>query len=317
MSFSKDVKNEICHNDIELSCKRSFISAIIKTNANLVINNSGLGLSISFENISITRTIFKMIKELYQVDIQIMVTKQMKLKKLDMYTLKISQDALKILEDLKLLENFNFTSKINKDIVDDEDKKRSYLSGVFVSIGSVNSPETSNYHLEIQSTDEVYLKNLLKLLKTLHLNFKIAQRRKSTVLYLKASSEIVDFLYYLNATQSAFKFEDLRIERDYLNNINRLTNIDVANEMKVQKAANQQIEYIKTIEEYYGLDKLEVKIKRIAKLRVENPEASLVELTEIYNDQFPDKISKSGMNHRFRKIKEIALKINIRGDEYE
>lgn len=87
--------------------------------------------------------------------------------------------------------------------------------------------------------------------------------------------------------------------------------------MKVQKAANQQLEYIKTIEDYYGLDKLEEKVRRIAKLRVDNPEASLVELTELYNEQFSDKISKSGMNHRFRKIKEIALKINIRGEQDE
>ncbi|WP_423363817.1 DNA-binding protein WhiA [Mycoplasma sp. P36-A1] len=322
MSFSRDVKIELCQNDLDESCKKAFISAIIKLNSTLGINKSGVSVNISFENVTIIKYIYEILKQVYKIETQIIVSKKMKLNKGNVYTLKIVDKALMILDDLKLMDGFTFTDVIAKEYLKNEGCHKAYLAGSFVAAGSVNSPQNSNYHLEIQSNDKEHLLNLLKMIEQLNkgrypldINFKMTQRRKNYVLYLKSSREIVDFLNYIGATSSTFHYEDVRLQRDFINSLNRMNNMDVANEQKVQKAANQQIEMISNIEKTIGLDALEEKLRLIAKVRLENPDASLNELCEIYNDITNENISKSGMNHRLRKIKEIASKINIRGDE--
>lgn len=322
MSFSRDVKVELCQNDLSGCCKKAFISAIIKMNSSLGINNKGISINISFENVSIIRYIYEILKEIYQIETQIIVSKQMKLNKGNVYTLKIVDKALDILDDLKLMDQFSFSTEIDPMYLKNACCHRAYIAGSFVAAGSVNSPKRSNYHLEIQSSDQVHLSNLLKMINQvnkgkypLDINFKIIKRRNNYVLYLKASREIVDFLNYIGATNCTFRFEDVRMQRDFVNSLNRMNNMDVANEQKVQKAALSQIELINKIDKYIGLDKLDPKLNEIAQMRVEHPDASLIELCEIYNENNIDQISKSGMNHRFRKIKEIANKINVRGEE--
>lgn len=322
MSFSRDVKVELCQNDLSGCCKKAFISAIIKMNSSLGINNKGISINISFENVSIIRYIYEILKEIYQIETQIIVSKQMKLNKGNIYTLKIVDKALAILDDLNLMENLSFSKKIATQYLENECCHRAYIAGSFVAAGSVNSPKRSNYHLEIQSNDQEHLNNLLKMINQLNkgrypldINFKIIRRRNNYVLYLKSSREIVDFLNYVGATNCTFRFEDVRMQRDFVNSLNRMNNMDVANEQKVQKAALNQIAIINKIDKYIGIEKLEPKLKEIAIMRLEHPEASLIELCELYNEDNFDKISKSGMNHRFRKIKEIANKINVRGEE--
>ncbi|MDL2212203.1 DNA-binding protein WhiA [Erysipelotrichaceae bacterium OttesenSCG-928-M19] len=322
MSFSREVKVELCQNELPKCCKKAFISAIIKMNSSLGINNKGMSINISFENVAIIRYIYEILKELYEIDTQIVVSKQMRLKKGNIYTLKIIDKALFILDDLKLMDGYQFKNSIDESFIKESCCRKAYIAGSFVAAGSVNSPQNSNYHLEIQSDDQAYLNNLNSLINyvnkgkyPLNINFKLIKRRKNYVLYLKSSVEIVDFLNYLGAINATFKFEDVRLQRDFVNSINRMNNMDVANEQKAQQAAFKQIEYIKKIDKYLGIDKLEDKLKEIAILRLENPEASLTELCEVYNKNNINKISKSGMNHRLRKIKERAIQINLRGDE--
>jgi len=323
MSFSRDVKVELCQNDLSFCCKKSFLSAIIKLNSNLSISNNGISVNISFENVTIVRYIYEIIKELYQIETQMVISKKVKLKKGNIYTLKIVDKALEVLDDLKLMDGFSFKHDIDKKFSRSECCRKAYLAGSFVAAGSINSPHNSNYHLEIQSQDLAHLENIKKIVEKLNkgnypldINFKISQRRKSYILYLKSAREIVDFLNYINATNSTFKFEDIRLQRDFVNSINRMNNMDVANEQKVFKAANNQVDLINKIKDTVGLDYLDDKVKSIAKLRLDNPEASLNELCEIYNSIYTDKISKSGMNHRMRKIKEIAEEIKFRGENY-
>lgn len=321
MSFSRDVKLEICQNTLSGCCKKAFISAIIKHNSFLIINNKGINFNISFENATIIKNIYEMLKEIYNIEPQILATKQMKLMKRNRYTLKIGDYSLNILNDLKLLDGFSIKDSIDKEYYNNECCKKAYISGSFVAGGSVNSPTKTKYHLEIQSENETYLKNLLKLINTLNtgryplgINFKLSKRRNKYLIYLKSAREIVDFLNYMNATNTTFYFEDVRVRRDYFNSINRVNNMEVANELKTQKAAKKQLEAIKQIESKLGLDKLDIKLRKIAEIRKENEEASLVELCEIYNHNNLEKITKSGMNHRLRKINEIANQINVRGE---
>lgn len=322
MSFSRDVKVELCQNELSECCKKAFISAIIKMNSTLSISNKGISINISFENVTIIRYIYEILKELYKIETQIVVSRQMRLNKGNVYTLKIIDQALMVLDDLKLMNGYEFKADIAKEYYKNSCCRQAYIAGSFVAAGSVNSPQKSNYHLEIQSSDKDHLQNLQKMIDymnkgkyPLDINFKMIKRRNNYVLYLKSSREIVDFLNYLGAINCTFKFEDVRMQRDFVNSINRMNNMDVANEQKVQKASEQQIEIIKKIDKYLGIDKLDSKLKEIALIRLNNPDASLNELCDIYNKNNVDQISKSGINHRFRKIKEIANKINTRGDE--
>ena len=322
MSFSRDVKIELCQSELSGCCKKAFISAIIKMNSTLGINSTGVSINISFENVAIIRYIYEILKELYQIETQIIVSRQMRLNKSNVYTLKIVDKALAILDDLELMENLQFKKDIGAIFEKNSCCRRAYIAGSFVAAGSVNSPQKSNYHLEIQTDDEEHLLNLKRLIEyvnkgkyPLDINFKMIKRRNNHLIYLKSAREIVDLLNYLGAINCTFRFEDVRMQRDFVNSINRMNNMDVANEQKAQKAAQNQIEMLKKIDKFIGIDKLENKLKEIAQLRLENPEASLVELCEIYNKHNLDWISKSGMNHRFRKIREIANKINVRGDE--
>lgn len=318
MSFSKEVKNELCQNAMTSYCKKAFISAIIKMNSSLTISNNGLSISISFENVAIIRTIYELLRKLYNINAQIVVSKQMKLKKSNVYTIKIVDNALAILEDLNLMAGFSFTNEISSSY-NNEDCHKAYLAGSFVAAGSVNSPDKSNYHLEIQSSDKEYLNNLLLFINKvnidldLNINFKLIERRNSYLLYLKSAREITDFLNYIGASSNMLKFEDIRVQRDFMNSLNRMNNMDVANEQKTQKAATKQLEYIKIINDTIGIDKLEKKLYDIALLRLEHEDASLVELCDIYNNEHQETITKSGMNHRFRKIIEEAKKIESRG----
>lgn len=321
MSFSREVKQELIQSDWEVSCKKATISAIIKMNSTLGISSTGLSINISFENVTIIKNTYEILKELYDIESQIVVSKQMKLKKKNVYTLKITDKALEILGDLKLMKDMEFLDDIDEIYYRDNEVRKAYIVGSFIAAGTVNSPTNSNYHLEIQSNNEKHLQNLKKMIDyvnkgkyPLDINFKMIKRRNNYVLYLKSSREILDFLKYMGAIKNTINFLDVTTQRDFINSINRMNNMDVANEQKAQAAAQKQIELINVINETMGLDKLEPKLREIARLRLTNPEASLVELCNIYNENHRDSITKSGMNHRFRKIREIASKIKIRGE---
>ncbi|MGL4382874.1 MAG: DNA-binding protein WhiA, partial [Bacilli bacterium] len=222
----------------------------------------------------------------------------------------------KILNDLKVMDGYMLSSTIHPLYYEKECCLKSYIAGVFVAAGSVNAPETSKYHLEIQSSDSAYMHNLSQVLKLLNkrkypleIYFKQVKRRNNEVLYLKSAQEIVDFLNYIGALTSTFTFEDVRIQRDFINSLNRVNNMDLANEVKVVNAANRQLEDIMLIDRKIGLDKIEAKLREVALIRIEHPQASLIELCEVYNQHNIDKISKSGMNHRLRKITTIAKEI--------
>jgi cell division protein WhiA len=143
-----------------------------------------------------------------------------------------------------------------------------------------------------------------KLMNHFELNAKMINRRNQHVIYLKDAEHISDFLMRLGAQNAVFQFEDLRIKRDFNNSINRVMNCEIANEKKVYEASLKQIEDIQVILKYNIV--VDEKIKRIMHLRLDNEEANLRELTDMYQEIYHESISKSGLNHRFEKIKQIA-----------
>jgi DNA-binding protein WhiA len=184
------------------------------------------------------------------------------------------------------------------------------LCGAFLARGSVNDPETSKYHFEITLEDAKNTTFVQHIMNDRDFNAKIIKRRNKLVVYLKEAEKIVDIIRFIGATNQAFAYEDLRIERDFNNSINRIINCEVANEQKTLSAANEQLKYIKYLEYNYPLEKIDPKILTVMKVRQDNPEASLMELLEILETEYGQKLSKPGLSHRFAKIKELAIEHN-------
>jgi hypothetical protein len=208
------------------------------------------------------------------------------------YSLCIKKDScLEIMQDYSLKENYLAV----------------YLSGAFIAKGSVNDPNTTKYHFEIGLSNAKYSTVLLSLFNEFDLNMKIIKRRSKYVLYIKDAEKIVDTLRMLGAENCAFRFEDIRIQRDFNNSINRLMNCEIANEQKSLASAQEQLKQIKYLEYNYPLEKIDKKTLTIMKVRKDNPEANFVELISILENDYGIKISKPGLSHRFNKIKNLVL----------
>ncbi|MEE0965985.1 MAG: DNA-binding protein WhiA [Bacilli bacterium] len=314
LSFSREVKEEIVFNEFEPSCQKALLCALIKVVGTLSLNQSGLSLTIRTENAKIASKAHKILKELYQPHIEFMVSRKMKLKKNNVYILKISK-AREILDDLHLMEGLSFNQFPDKRILTKDDDIRAYLAGVFLSCGSVNNPDTSNYHLEMSINDEDYAEFIAGLMNKYELNAKIIKRRNKYIVYLKSAEKIGDFLRAIGASQSVMNFEMTRIDRSMANTVNRWNNCDIANEMKAMSASKQQIEDIAYVMDKAGLEILDAKTREVALIRLENPELTLNELAEVYLMKTGQAISKSGLHHRFAKIKNEALKLKSMEEE--
>jgi len=168
--------------------------------------------------------------------------------------------------------------------------------------GSVNNPEGSSYHLEISSMYEEHCRALVDLANEFQLNARFIERKKGFVLYIKEGEKIIEFLNIIGAHQALFKFEDVRIMRDMRNSVNRIVNCETANLNKTIGAAVRQIENIRYLDRHLGLDKLPDKLREVAEVRLAHPDINLKEVGELLGG----KVSKSGVNHRLRKIDELA-----------
>ncbi|MCT8192802.1 DNA-binding protein WhiA, partial [Pseudomonas monteilii] len=226
-----------------------------------------------------------------------------KLKKNNVYIVRLKQDTQRVLLDLDIMDGLMFQSHVSDEIMGNTQKMRSYLRGAFMASGSINNPETSRYHLEIYSIYEEHNQDICDMLNAYGLNARPLERRNGYISYLKGAEKIADFLTLIGATNSMLKFEDVRIVRDMRNSVNRLVNCETANMNKTIDAASKQIDNIEFIQDRVGLQALPEKLQEIAELRLEHPEVSLKELGEMIPS---GAISKSGINHRIRKINEFA-----------
>ncbi|SDO04340.1 hypothetical protein SAMN05518871_109179 [Psychrobacillus sp. OK028] len=304
MSFASETKKEMTQEENEPCCARSELSALIRMNGSLSFSNKMLSLDVQTENAAIARRLYTLIKSLYPYQVELLVRKKMRLKKNNIYICRIREGAKNLLEDLQILKDgFQFEYSISKELVQKSCCKRAYLRGAFLAGGSVNNPETSSYHLEIYSSYKTHSDALVDLMNEYELNAKTIERKKGFVAYLKEAEKISDFLSIAGAHRALLKFEDVRIIRDMRNSVNRLVNCETANLNKTISAAIRQVDNIRFIENSIGLDQLPEKLREIARLRVEYQDVTLKELGEMVST---GNVSKSGVNHRLRKIDEIA-----------
>ncbi|QFK72807.1 DNA-binding protein WhiA [Pradoshia sp. D12] len=307
MSFASETKKELTNLEVKECCARSELSALIRMNGSLSFSNRHLIVDVQTENAAIARRIYTFLKKLYNLQVDLLVRKKMKLKKNNVYIVRFSEKAKEVLTDLNIIENgFTIIHDISEELIHKKCCKRSYLRGAFLAGGSVNNPETSSYHLEISSLYKEHNDSLCELMNSFGLKSKTLERKKGFITYLKEAEKISEFLNIIGGHNALLKFEDIRIVRDMRNSVNRLVNCETANLNKTISASLRQVENIRYIENTVGLDILPDKLREIARLRVEYQDVTLKELGEMVSS---DKISKSGINHRLRKIDEIAEKL--------
>ncbi len=305
MSFTTNIKNEIINTEYPKSEAIAELSSIININA-VIDKNS---FSIYTENFGVSRRIYKLIKDLYGVEAQIEKEKVNRLNKNFLISIIVDKDIDKILKDLGIIDEIGTRLFSPPSFVTGErEEKASYLRGAFLISGSVNDPKTSRYHLEFIIDNEETAEFINKLLNEFNFNSKVLKREKHYMVYIKESELISDFIKLLNAYNSLFYYEDIRIYRDHKNMTNRLNNCEQANIDKIVFSSNEQLENIRLLKEKYDFDLLDDKIKEICIYKEKYPESSMGELAEIMSIETNKKITKSGINHRFRKIKEMVSK---------
>lgn len=309
MSFSVDTKNELAHFEINKNCcQHAELAALIKMDGSIQLSGGyRISLHISTENAAVARRIFSFLKNLYHINTEILVRRKNRLKKNNIYLIRINdnENARQILSQLGIVDQYDrIVEGIPKKMTQKSCCRRAYLRGVFMGGGSVNNPE-GTYHLEILTNNEKHSMDICKLMEHYNLSPKVSPRKNWFVVYLKGSEEIIELLNIMGAHTALLNFENIRIFKDMRNQVNRLVNCETANLNKTVDAAVRQIEKIKKIATEIGMDNIPKTIREVAETRLEFPDVSLKELGELMDP----KVSKSGINHRMRKLEKIADQI--------
>ncbi len=303
MSFTSNVKNEISKKEINEANQIEQISELsaIVSNSSQILDT----IKISTENASVARRIYNLEKNIYKMIPKITVRKGYNYNKSYIYIIELKYDISLFLNTVGLNKN-NIPEEY---IIDDDNLTRSYLRGLFLSCGSINDPKKSRYHLEFIVQTKEYAEFISNILNQYLLNSKYLKRDNRYMVYIKEAEKIGDFLRIINANQAVLYYEDIRIYRDHKNMTNRLNNCEQANVDKIIETATNQINEINLIKEKKLFDLLSEKDKIAADYRIKYPESSLQELAEIISIETNSALTKSGLHHRFNRIKSLANKI--------
>ncbi len=288
MSFSLNVKEEL-EKVIPNSrhCQVAELAAIIHFGCKIRMNNgSPEKVTIISENSSVSRKYFTLLKK----------------------TFIINGIAEKILQAVKVLDEsghlHSLAEEVNPVLLKNSCCRRSFLRGAFLCLGSMSDPN-KGYHLEFVCEYEAWAEQIRQMIGSFDIEARIIRRKKYYVVYLKEGAGIVDLLNVMGAHRCLMQLETLRVEKEVRNSINRQVNCEAANITKTVNAANKQIEDIKLLQKHYGLSNLPENLRQMAEIRLEHPESSLQELGGFLNPP----VGKSGVNHRLRKLSEMAEKI--------
>ena len=303
MSFTSNVKNEISKKEINKANQIEQISELsaIVSNSSQILDT----IKISTENASVARRIYNLEKNIYKMIPKITVRKGYNYNKSYIYIIELKYDISLFLNIVGLNKN-NIPEEY---IIDDDNLTRSYLRGLFLSCGSINDPKKSRYHLEFIVQTKEYAEFISNILNQYLLNSKYLKRDNRYMVYIKEAEKIGDFLRIINANQAVLYYEDIRIYRDHKNMTNRLNNCEQANVDKIIETATNQINEINLIKEKKLFDLLSEKDRIAADYRIKYPESSLQELAEIISIETNSTLTKSGLHHRFNRIKSLANKI--------
>ena len=312
LTFSGEVKEELSKNLAEKEhCHIAEIAAIIGMCGKVAIDSrERYSIKVRTENVSVARKYFTLLRKTFNIDTETLVSAN-KSKGHTTYTviIKRHEDAMRVLRETKLMDGDGEISE-EYSIIRRPCCKRAYLRGAFLAAGSISNPEKS-YHIEIVCANRKRANQIKMLINGFRLDSKVILRKNSYVVYLKEGSQIVDLLNVIEAPISLMKMENVRILKEMRNTVNRKVNCETANINKTVSAAAKQAEDIAFIQKTIGVSKLPDALQEVARLRLAHPEASLKELAELSTSE----IGKSGINHRLRKLIEIAEELRENKEE--
>lgn len=305
MSYSSRTKEELCRLEPDsICCLLAELSGIISVAGSVILRGGGdKRLSIETENIAVARRTFRLLNEVFDVQPQLVTLKRARLGGRSAHRIEISGDeASFVLEGcgISVLQRRN----VPREITVRKCCRMSFLRGVFLASGSVTDPE-KEYHLEFVLGDEAFAQAVLKLIARFDLEAHIVARRQMTLVYLKGQSEITDMLSILGAQCARFEMEDAFIKKELRNNANRATNCDSANVQRSVTAASRQAQAIERLLAARGENSLPPLLLETAKLRLQYPEMSLEELGRFCDPP----VGKSGVNHRLRRLEQMAKEL--------
>ncbi|MCH4280031.1 DNA-binding protein WhiA [Mediterraneibacter sp. NSJ-151] len=311
MSFSGNVKEELSeHWSSARHCQIAELAAILGLCGSIIINSRNeYRVKVHTENKAVARKVFTLIKKTFNIESDISIRRNIQKQSVSYsVVVKQHQDALRVLQAVKLidehLDGFEEVRIVNPIVVQQTCCKRAFIRGAFLAAGSMSDPKKA-YHFEIVCAAESMAEQIRELMSSFSMDAKIVQRKKSYVVYLKEGSQIVDILNIMEAHVSLMELENVRILKEMRNTVNRKVNCETANLNKTVSAAVKQLEDITYLRDTIGLEKLSEGLEEVALARLSHPDASLKELGALLSPP----VGKSGVNHRLRKLGDLAEKV--------
>ena len=311
MSFSGEVKEELgTQIGAARHCQIAEIAAFISMCGSVMIDrNDRYSVKIHTENLIVARKCFTLLKKTFNIRTEISIRRNLSRQSTAYWLLvKNHEEALRLLQAAKLLTQegdvMEELSLVRNTVVKQYCCRRAFIRGAFLVSGSISDPEKS-YHYEIVCSARGKAEQLQKIINSFEIDAKVILRKKSYVVYVKEGAQISDLLNIMEAHVALMKFENVRILKDMRNTVNRKVNCETANINKTVSAAVKQVEDIHYIRNTIGLEHLSEPLREMALTRLSYPEATLKEL----GDLLMPPVGKSGVNHRLRKLGEIADKL--------
>ncbi len=315
MSFAKDSKLEIIEEQIEdADCGQAFLSALLHACGTITRNSESFYVDLITDFKEIYQYIESLVERLYGEKLTLDISDDHIINKTTYYRIRFPKEiSMQVLKDCSIIDSngqFNLGGEIDSNIIADEETKKAFLKGAYVgcATSSIKLSElgsrlpTTGYHVEFASHHDAYLDGICQVLKCFNINSKVAIRRKIYVLYIKDSESIKDLLALLGATKCVLDLSDEMAKRELRNTVNRQVNCINANINKTVEASLKQISAINLINKKIGLESLPEDLQEVAVLRLANPQESMEELLALSTI----KLTKSGLNHRFRRLLKIA-----------
>lgn len=311
MSFSNDVKNELSRIETNTPVDdKAELLGLLRMSGSIFIRSMHVGIHFSTENAALARRVLQLLKNNYQVKTQVTVKHSQRLKKNNRYEVAVLP-APQVNAALTELQLLNVEGDLENPIIKTNEAKRAFLRGVFLGGGSISRP-ASDYHLEMVTDKEIFARTIIKVMHAFSLRAKLTDRKNAYIVYLKDGESIIHFLSVIGAHSAMMELESVRVVKEMRNNVNRVVNCETANLNKVVKAAMRQVKAIEYIDKHYGLIKLPQPLLETAKLRLEHPDVSLNDLVE-----YAGGIGKSGINHRLKKLQEMAVSLGMEVEQEE
>ena len=319
ITFSAKIKEELAwHGSEKKHCQIAEVAAIVSMCGKVTIDSrERYSVKVRTENLSVARKYFTLLRKTFNIKTEVFVTRNKSNENVS-YTviIKEHEDAMRVLQASNLInhegEIAEEFSMVRNAVVQHSCCKRAYIRGAFLAAGSMSNPEKS-YHIEIVCAAMKKAEQLQSIINSFGLDAKVVGRKRAYVVYLKEGSQIVDLLNIMEAPVALMEMENVRILKEMRNSVNRKVNCETANINKTVSAAMKQVDDIRYIRDTIGLKELPEGLQEIAELRLEHPNETLKELGDLLS--MP--LGKSGVNHRLRKISEIAEQLKEHREEQQ